>query len=69
MMFTLLSFLWFFFSLVSSFLLLGFFFLLSSFLVDVSARSEPSSGLVASLLEPGDVRLGDVLAPLFSSLI
>ena len=45
-------------------------FLLSSLtLVNVLARSKPSSGLVASLLEPGVVRLGGVLAPLFSSLI
>ena len=42
------------------FLLQDFFFLLPDFFfVDVSARSEPSSGLIASLPEPGDV---DVLA-------
>ena len=46
-----------------------------AFLVDnVSARSEPSSGpiysvqCIASLVEPGDVRQGDVPAPLVSSL-
>ena len=39
----------------------------SCFVDEISAQSEPSSGLMASLTEPGDVRQDDVLDLLFSS--
>ena len=41
--------------------------LVSCFVEDILAWSQPSPGLVVSLMEPGDIRECDILAPLFPS--